>query len=169
MSSAFTKGSRWYVYLTSIIPILFGTLMVGAGIYLLISGKIINSAPPNSTKCEVATVIDFSCSSSSDVLPCQVKISYVVQVGKDAPKLFVSATDKHYNVGDNVVLYVSDSDPTQITQINQGSQINPWILVGFGSLMLVLVFGNNWLVSRSSTVANVEGGMAAFNLAKKLY
>jgi hypothetical protein len=169
-SSSFTTGSRWYVYLTSILPIIFGLLMVGIGTYFLISGKAIIFPPPNSTKADVATIVDFSCGSTSDATyPCQVTVSYVVHVGTDGPRTFTTGTNNHYRVGENVILYVSNSDPTQITQFDKKtSSINPWILVGFGSLSLVLVIGNNWLVSRSSTVANVEGGLAAFRMAEKL-
>lgn len=175
MSSSFTTGSRWYVYLTSILPILFGLLMVGVGVYSLISGKAIDpdSPPPNSTKSDIATIVDFSCGSTSDATyPCQVTVSYVVHVGKDNPLTFTTGTSHHYRVGENVILYVSNSDPTQVTQFDKKmkktSPISPWTLVGFGSLLLVIVIGNNLLVSRSSTVANVEGGLAAFRIAEKL-
>jgi len=171
MPSSFTTGSRWYVYVTSILPIILGVLMVGVGLYSLISGQSVPSVPSNSTKCDVATVMDFSCGSTSDAThACQVTVSYVVRVGSDPPRRYTTGTKNHYKRGDNVVLYVDNTDPTQITQFDQKPpNINPWLLVGFGSLILVFTLGNNWLVSRSSTVANVEGGMAAFRLARNLY
>jgi hypothetical protein len=162
--SWFTKGSRWYVYLTSILPILLGLILIIVGIYMLVSHET-TYVPDGSIKVDSATIVDYSCGSTISGSPCQVTIDYLI-TGK-YKNIVTIPTHDHYNVGDSVIVCVSATDNSKVTRVGQLPTVNPWILIGFGSAILILMVGNNWIVSRSSTAANVEGGLAAFNVFRK--
>lgn len=162
----FTKASRWYVYIMSILPTLFGIILVITGIYMFISHNT-TYIPEGSIKVDSATIVDYSCGSTMSEFPCKVTIDYSI-TGKYQNRVTIPTHD-HYNVGDSVIVCVSSTDNSKVTRVGQLPTVNPWILIGFGSVILILVIGNSWLVSRSSTVANVEGGLAAFNLFNKSF
>jgi hypothetical protein len=162
--SWFTKGSRWYVYLTSVLPILLGLILIISGIYMLFHHTI-TYVPDGSIKVDSATIVDYSCGSTMSEFPCQVTIDYSI-TGKYQNRVTIPTHD-HYKVGDSVIVCVSSTDNSKVTRVGQLPTVNPWILIGFGSAIVLLMVGNNLLVSRSSTAANVEGGLAAFNIVGK--
>jgi len=163
MSSWFTRGSRWYVYVVSFVVFVVGMAMIVLGASHVISGQPLQVPPAGSTQAQVATVADFSCGSTDPkaTAPCQVTISYVVDVGHGPARTFTTATSRQYRIGDRVTLWVSDSDPTHITQFETtGTTINAGLVLGLGCMGVVGVLANLWLVSKSTTAANVEGGVA---------
>ena len=164
--SWFTKGSRWYIYFTSILPILFGSIAIIVGVYMLINHKSGSYVPNGSIQVDSATVVDYSCGSTLSGSPCQVTIEYIVGNYHNRETI---PTHEHYNVGDSVIVCVSATDNSKITRVGALPTINPWVLIGVGSAFVLLMVGNNWLVSKSSTAANLEGGMAAFNFARKTF
>lgn len=163
--SWFTKGSRWYVYITSILPILFGIIAIVIGVYQLATHDSGSYVPTGSVKVDTATVVAYSCGSTLSDSPCQVTIDYTI-VGKYHNRATIP-THEHYKIGDSVIVCVSATDNSKITRIGPLPTVNPWVLIGVGSAFVLLMVGNNWLVARSSTAANIEGGTAVFNIFRK--
>ena len=163
--SDFTKGSRLYIYLTSIIPFIIGIVMIIYGLYHMFKKDNIYYTPSGSIKIDHAKVIRVDCVPSSmvqyDNPPCTVRVHYVLN-GQKYDSSLAEPRDT-YKVNDDVTVCVDENNHSVVTRIGALPTISPKIFLFGGMLLVFIVAINNWLVSRYSTLANVEGAMAITN------
>jgi hypothetical protein len=149
----YAKASRWYIYIRSIFPILLGLGMVGYGAYDLMTHKRIPYNPENSTKSdEQGEIVDVNCTSQGS---CVLNVKYSVN-GIQYQTSYTNTTPSTYKKGNNVDVYVDTKNHSRIVLIGDSPTLSPWILVGFGSLFVLLPIINNYFVSKSDTLATTE-------------
>lgn len=160
----FTKGSRLYIYITSVLPFIIGIVFIIYALYHILKKESIYDIPDGSILVNEARVLNFVCGSSAMAHSCTVTVEYTV----DTLRYVASAnTSETFKINEDIMICVDRNHHEVITRVGTIPTVNPYVALFIGIGIMLFVIVNVFLVSKSSTLANVEGAVSLANIISR--